>query len=230
MRVTRRSRPRRVQEQHSCDRPTLPPYALHDRPRPPVASVQAFYHVACMGNWREVFAEQMDVFDQVGLKPMCFVLGGDSDRQFIEQRATVLGNQPNLGWYETPTLDELHKWCYSNLDCGVLYCHTKGVSKPWNTSASDWRRHMTDRVIDQWRTNSEYLAEYDVVGTAFSTYVGMFHFQGNFWMARADWCARLDPPWMHRDNHIGRGWFRSGKRFHAECWLMSKNYYHHKEV
>ena len=192
--------------------------------------IQAFYHVCCMNNWRDVFHEQYTMVRRVGLPVSCFVLGNDDDRRWVEQYLPVLGNQPNLGWYETPTLDELHKWSQKHTDCGVVYFHTKGVSKPWRDDLPGWRRLMMDRVVEAWKTNAASMSQYDVIGAIWrDDHRGYNHFAGNFWAARADWCARLTPPWQHREQHTGRGWLRH-KRMHAECWLCSSSYYHHLEV
>jgi len=50
---------------------------LYNESRPPL--FHAFYHVACMGNWKEVFTEQADLFASVGILPTACVLGSEAD-------------------------------------------------------------------------------------------------------------------------------------------------------
>ena len=67
----------------------------------------AFYHIAAIGNWKEVVLEQKKVADAVGLAPRCLVLGTDEDVEWV--RSTGLDVQwsiNDLHEYETPTLEK----------------------------------------------------------------------------------------------------------------------------
>ena len=197
--------------------------ATMDRERPFPDPFQPFYHVACMGNWKQVLEEQVECFRKAGLSPMTYVLGNPADAAYVERFVPVVGHNPTLKWYETPTLDCLHKWSIANPTGAVLYCHTKGVSRPWDEGKGIWRRLMANEVIVPWRANLAALTRCDTIGVNFSRRLGQHYYEGNFWMARADWVAHLAPPWEHRAGKR-RGWMGS-HRHSAECWLFNKPFH-----
>lgn len=194
------------------------------KPQPPqqtgTETFRAFYHLACIGCWESVYPEQLNQFKECGLRPYTFVLGKPEEAALVAQDLPVLGHQANAGWFETPTLDELHKFCCANTNAKVLYCHGKGVSHPGDGKSELWRRKMMEHVVLPWREHLEKLEEFDTVGTYFASHHGQDHYAGNVWLARADYIARLPAPWAHR-NEPRIGWFRR-PRFHAECWLFSR--------
>jgi hypothetical protein len=190
-----------------------------DRPRFPVTEFKAFYHLACFAGWRDIFHEQLECFQNAFLKPSVFVLGTEEDASYVQRYLPLLGFQANLGWFETPTLDELWKWSREHTDAAVLYCHSKGVSKPWNPNEKCWRQIMMYQVVARWREHLERLTESDCVGIYYNIHRSHPHYAGNFWIARADWVAHLPHPWEHR-LWPRNGWLRP-PRFHAEAWLMS---------
>ena len=85
-----------------------------NRQRPLPTTFQAFYHLACLPEWQPIFHEQLDGFCAANLRPACFVLGTDEDRQYVERHLPVIGHENNFGWYETPTLDALWRWSREN--------------------------------------------------------------------------------------------------------------------
>ena len=194
-------------------------------PTPPT-ELKVFYHVACMGNWRQVFADQMALFDECGLEPRCYVLGSAEDYFDVLARCPdAVHAGSDLRNYETPTLQALYGWASENPGAAVLYCHTKGVSNPGDTGKIAWRILMEETVIRPWRENLGKLAIHDMVGLGWIDNPSLPHFSGNFWMARCDWIASLTPPWIHRNNGgpeiAGNPWIR----MHAEMWLGHK--FHH---
>jgi hypothetical protein len=107
-----------------------------------------------------------------------------------------------------------------------LYAHTKGVSNPGDSGKKAWRDIMTRHVIKKWEQNLAKLAEFDAIGVNWQDSPNLPHYQGNFWMARADWIASLDPPANYKTfpdpNFANQPW----ARMHAEAWLGSKPWHH----
>ena len=179
-----------------------------------------FYHVACMGNWREVLAEQLAMFVEVGLHPRAFVLGSPEDVAEVAGKCEVIGSHQDFQQYETPTLHAAWQWSRENPESLVMYAHTKGVShvpheevRPWRTDlarATLDRRLMGETVVRRWRENVERLAEADILGGTLLREPHL-HFDGNFWFAKTNWVASLANPWEHRKDR--------NDRCHSEPWI-----------
>jgi hypothetical protein len=184
--------------------------------------------VACMGNWRDVFAEQRQLFASVGLAPTACVLGEPADVEYVRSLMPVAYASPDLQEFETPTLQRLWEWCSEHQEGAVLYVHTKGVSAPHDANKVAWRRLMARYVIEPWKTNLARLAEFDILGIDWQQSPTYPHFAGNFWMARADWIAHLPAPVNYRRH--GGPWIaeQPWERMHAEMWLGSRPYHHVK--
>ena len=187
-----------------------------------------WYHVACMGNWWDVFTEQRQLFASVGLAPTACVLGPPADVEYVRSLMPVAYSSPDLQEFETPTLQKLWEWCSEHQKGAVLYIHTKGVSAPHDANKVAWRRLMARYVIEPWKTNLALLAEFDILGIDWQQSPTYPHFAGNFWMARADWIAHLPAPVDYRRQ--GGPWIaeQPWERMHAEMWLGSRPYHHVK--
>lgn len=185
----------------------------------------AFYHVACMGNWREVFAEQLAAFRAVGLQPTACVTGTEAEFAEVADQLPSLYNGPDLLSYETPTQQRLYDWALHNPSGAVLYCHTKGVSQPQDANKVAWRRLMQRHVIERWRENLDRLAVSDAVGVGWIDCPRYPHFSGNFWMSRADWIVTLPEPDAYQSQSgpaiAGNPW----RRMCAEFWIGSRPYH-----
>ena len=188
-------------------------------------NLQAFWHVAILGSWRDVLPQQVALFAQVGLRPTIGVVGPTLPRSLVlEQMGDVAFRHPNVAEYETPTLQILWEWCKGHPGDAVLYCHTKGVSHPGPIHTA-WRKLMEYHVVERWRENLPLLEDHDAVGVNWRTSAPGWppHFTGTFWMARADWINKLPSPWEHR--HHGDvpqpppGRRASWQRMHAEMWI-----------
>ena len=181
-----------------------------------------------MGNWPDVVQQQAALFRSVGLRPMIGVLGIYPGR-FLRSVGDVVYHSKELREFETPTLYKLWDWCKTHPDDSVIYCHTKGVSRP-STKLTAWRKLMEHMVVLRWRENLEMLKDVDAVGVNWRTnapYWPTPHFTGTFWHARADYINTLPDPWWYRENggseHKPR-FFRRGaehgwQRLHAEMWI-----------
>ena len=230
--VRQRPRPPQPPPPPPPPEPTIPEQPWHsqatmNRVRPFPASLQAFYHLACMHNWKEVFHEQLEAFLACGIRPSTFILGNVADAEYVKQHLPVIGWQANFRWYETPTLHELWKWCKDHQDAAVLYCHSKGVSAPDDQGKTCWRRLMMRETVSKWSNHLPELTAVDALGVNFRrSPKGNNYFEGNFWLARSDWVAHLDDPWEHRANP---GSWLGGKRWdrmHAEIWILHKPFHH----
>jgi hypothetical protein len=206
---------------------TLIGHAIDRRPQgwfPPFA---AFYHIAAMGNWKDVVREQMATFDVAGLGPICHVNGDESDVEYVKSLGLkVASDSRDLHEYETPTLELVHRWCCDNPTGAVAYFHTKGVSAPADESKAAWRRLMMRHVIWEWRRNLRRLEIADLVGVNWIDSADHPHFSGNFWMARTDWVAsRLPAPREHRDRGGPRIMGNPWERWHAEAWVGANQWH-----
>lgn len=192
---------------------------------------QSFYHIACMGNWKEVLLEQLEVIKEKKLEPICFVIGSPSDIDWVRQLPLrVAGTSSNLLLYETPTLELLYEWCEENTNGAVLYFHTKGVSKPSCKIKPLWRKLMSKHVVERWSDNLQLLCDYDIVGVNWMHDPRWPHYSGNFWMARSDWIYQLPNPALYRmqggPDLCGNPW----DRMSAEMWLGCRPYHHARSL
>jgi SAM-dependent methyltransferase len=192
---------------------------------------KSFYHIACMGDWKAVVAEQCAAFEAEGLRPVSFVLGSKQDVDWLRRfDIEVAGSSTLLRLYETPTLALLDQWCAENPDGAVLYTHTKGVSRPGDRSKEAWRRLMMHYVVRGSEQNFDSLREFDILGMNWQHSRSWPHFAGNFWMARADWINNLADVEDFKKNGgpviAGNPWIR----MHAELWIGSKPWHHLKSL
>lgn len=193
----------------------------------PPEPFKAFYHIACMGNWKEVVEEQCAQFAKVGIRPTSFVLGTPADVEWLSTfDIDIAGSDTALLRYETPTLVLVEGWCRKNPTGAVMYVHSKGVSQPNCENKKAWRRLMMHYVVIQKDNNLELLKIADIVGVDWQHSKSHPHFSGNFWMARADWINSLDgvEGFRARGGPViaGNPW----QRMHAELWLGSKQWHH----
>ncbi len=190
-----------------------------------------FYHVACMGNWKEVIAEQLTLLHEAGLRFVYVsILGTDDDRVYFEQLAgefeiviSVQYHHDSIHVFELPTIKLLEDWAHAHPDNYLIYFHTKGVSDPSDLIKVKWRHLMQSWVITKWRENAELLREgREIVGVNWRSHPPSSHFPGNFWMARASYINTLEDfghyfrhPRHSAPNHINQ-W-----RLGAEFWIGS---------
>lgn len=189
--------------------------------------LKAFYHVACMGNWKEVVEEQCRDLASAGIDPTVFAIGSEEDMAWLRQLGLdLVGSSTNLRDYETPTLALLDQWCQDNPDGAVLYLHTKGVSRSNDKNKIAWRLLMMHYVVGNVRENLEKLRVADMVGVNWQNCARHPHFSGNFWMARADWINSLPSVEEYRAGGGPRIAGHPWERMHAEMWLGSRPWHH----
>ena len=193
-------------------------------------SLKAFYHVACMGNWKEVFLDQCNLLAEVGLFPEAHVLGTLEDFKWVKEHLPAYHWGGDVKQYETPTLQALQDWCNRHPESSVLYFHTKGVSQPRNLGKQAWRILMEEALIRNWKVNLACLATFDFVGVNWMNNPDYPHYCGNFWMARADWLISLPTPKRYRS--MGGPWVGGNpwERMHAELWLGCRPWHHRRSL
>lgn len=190
-----------------------------------------FWHIAQIGNWAPVVAEQaskLSVFPRV----IVGKLGGQP--LDLPDNCTVAYESAVLSEYEYPTLNLLYDHCKRH-NCLVLYLHTKGVSygaakyenikqfwahlgvpdlETLQKNIVEWRRYMEHYVIGRrekcWK---ELEGGKDLAGVSYQN--DPPHFMGNFWWARSDYIRKLSPPMVYASGEE--------KRAYAEYWVGSGN-------
>ena len=149
----------------------------------------------------------------------------------------VMFHHPDIKMFEVPTQQAMWEWCKGNPDAAIIYCHTKGVSKPRNWHRTVWRMIMELCVVERWRENVELLNEHDAVG--FNWYLNpdwkfctLPRFVGTFFMARADWinklpsplefsCLDLPPGARPANRRQARRFRKAWRRNSSEHWISS---------
>lgn len=175
------------------------------------------YHIAQMGNWRDVVNQQLMLLRQVGLhRDVGITFLGTEIRWVVDRcivhgvTAKILQHDPNLNHCETLAMIEVEKLAKTT-ENPILYFHTKGVSAPHHAQKTDWRRFMEEWVIRRWRENVTYLEDHDAVGVSWWQ-GGEQHFSGNFWISNPSWIRKLP-------NFIQYHWDKGGSRFSCEMWI-----------
>lgn len=177
------------------------------------------YHIAMMNNWREVVTEQTTRMVESGLlgvtdQVFIGVVGGQIDRAILPPALadkSIIACSPNLKDYEFQTLRMLQDHA-TKCDCKAWYVHTKGVSRPHDQSAVNWRRLMEYFIVDRFNVCVGELDSCDACGVNIVTeYRPVRFFAGNFWWSNSGHLSRLP-----RVDDL----FLSD-RFQAEHWIGS---------
>ena len=168
-----------------------------------VENIHLFYHIAIMGRWRKVLAEQVKQLQDSGILEKCksatavYVGNEDIMPQLPKQFTIQYGG--NLKSFEFPTLNKIHEKATSNPNDAFCYIHTKGISKPQRRAWLDneWRKYMMFGCIEHHKECIDSLKlGYDVAGVEWYPNLkpgsrggtaGDCHgfFAGNFWWATA---------------------------------------------
>lgn len=192
--------------------------------------VTVFYHLACMGNWQEVFLEQIICLHDNGFNKINLtILGSPQEVAFIEFACQKLGvdykilfNEAVLTHFEKPALLAIEQYA-KNQDGYILYLHSKGVSEPLDKNKVKWRRLMMQHLIVQWEQCVLQLSNFDVIGVNWRRKphnLPIPHFSGNFWYASTDYIRNL-PDFQEYFNspryHFPH--LKYSERFGCEFWI-----------
>ncbi|MDE2215371.1 MAG: hypothetical protein KGJ61_09715, partial [Candidatus Omnitrophica bacterium] len=186
------------------------------------------YHVACMGNWREVIREQFLMLRESGLAAALSEIGdgvrlshvGGNLQDVLDEAARqdvpvqVISSCPDLQKFEIPAMLEIDRLAkVDRVQRPILYMHTKGVSAPDDKVRETWRRAMGFHTVSKWRENLGHLRTHDAAGMDYwFNHPAHPHFHGTFWMATADWIRELKS--FEEFNRTG-----GNGRFSAEIWI-----------
>jgi hypothetical protein len=160
--------------------------------------LQVFYHLACIGDWRRVFSEQMQQLQQNGFREInVTVLGTEQDLSTsnstcveLNLSARVIFHASDLTYFERPTMRAVEEHARHN-EGYVLYLHSKGVSTPGHIAKAKWRALMMRELVENWEYCIEQLLYYDVIGVNWRDMPPISHFSGNFWYATTDYLRKL---------------------------------------
>ena len=215
------------------DLPLMPEHPLERIANMPTGDIVVYYHVAQMGNWREVVEDQLRELRDSGLQEAASkiyvgMLGTEEANLPLDPKAEMLFHRPDLSEAEIPTLEALHRESMQG-DFRVLYMHTKGVSylkQNYNREAmTAWRKYLEYFCIGKWRECVGHLDEYDGVGCEYvgprtrDTMVTSLlpsHFRGNFWWSKASYLRTLCPV---RETITKPKYPFADQRRKAEYWL-----------
>ena len=193
--------------------------------------VKLFYHLACMGNWVDVFREQMQLLQQNGFSNIDMtVLGTTNDRDIVTRvcdenniRSNIIFHSHELTNFETPALLAIEEYARKN-EGYVLYLHSKGVSSPSDETKIKWRRLMMHELVEKWESCMLQLPNYDVIGVNWREMNPTSHFCGNFWYASTSYLRRLCDFSSYYENPRYKIWDAIyNKRLGCEFWISSGN-------
>lgn len=203
--------------------------------------IYVYYHIAQMGNWKEVISEQITKLGESGLQDEAIairvgVVGTQELKLDLPEKFEILFHKSDLKMGEIPTMEALHQHA-STEDFLVLYMHTKGVSyqeqdhKRENMAA--WRRYLEHFCIGRWRECVTLLETHDASGCELVGPLKMRthnsivpqHFSGNFWWSKSSYLRKLPPvndvanPFKKPGRLCPDRWH--GHRMKAEFWIGS---------
>ena len=190
--------------------------------------IAIFYHLCQIGNWLEIYPEQICKLQFSGLYDSAdsihIRINGDLQMPFFLDKANMETNSRFDS--EIDTLLSLYDFSQKNPDYKILYMHTKGVSYHHtiygDEKSSHWRKYLEYFCIDRWNECINLLDNYDCVGTEWKSqeteYDGPPHYAGNFWWANASYINKLDVNFLENAPH---------GRHNSEFWIGTgspKNY------
>lgn len=193
-------------------------------PPPPTDTPRVVYHVAAMGNWKEVVNHQLRLLRACGLHHHVRITYLGGELQWLKDRcivhgvnATIVRAENNTDHYETLAMLEVERLAADTAnERPILYFHTKGVSAPDCQQKKAWRTLMEEWVIRRWRENMIHLRDHDAVGVSWCE-GGEQHFSGNFWIANPAWLRRLP---IFLAYHIAKG----QHRYSCEMWIGAQQW------
>jgi hypothetical protein len=160
--------------------------------------VAVFYHLACINDWRQIFAEQLQQLQRNGFRRINLtVLGTAEDLQTVNSLceesnvgADIIFHAPELTHFERPALLAVEEYARHH-EAYALYLHGKGVSSPHDETKGKWRRLMMRELVENWEHCVQQLPHYDLVGVNWREMPPISHFSGNFWYASTKYLRGL---------------------------------------
>jgi hypothetical protein len=175
--------------------------------------INIYYHMALFGNYEEVIKNTLNKIANSNLyiEAESINVGMLRKNHSISfdgrPKIKVVYESDNFEEFEYPTLSKLHEHAIAE-DGYFLYIHTKGVSDTTGGVCSrDWRNYMEYFTIENWRTCTKLLEEYDTVGVNYKN-DPYKHYSGNFWWAKSSYLRTLPK-------------IKKTSRFDCEAWIGS---------
>jgi hypothetical protein len=174
--------------------------------------IYVYFHICLINNWVEVVTDMYNLIMQSGLldviDELCLsVLGTD-----LKMLRYVL-NHPKIRiiyisfdttLFERPTLYKIRDRCQDET-CKILYIHSKGVSRNFNTAIKAWVVYLCYFNIERYQECLERLNDYDICGTE---WLGN-HFRGNFWWGNSNYLRTL-PSYIPPEYVAPESWIAAG--------------------
>jgi hypothetical protein len=191
--------------------------------------LKIFYHLACMGNWKDVFREQLVQLRRNGFSRIDMtILGTAEDLQAVNSTCDEMDFKPriifharDLTEYEKPVLLAIEKYARQN-EGYVLYLHSKGVSSPSDETKVKWRQLMMRELVENWEFCMLQLTRYDIIGVNWRDMHPTSHFCGNFWYASTSYLRKLTDFIQYYENPRYKIWDAIyNKRLGCEFWISS---------
>lgn len=191
--------------------------------------VKVFYHLACMGNWEEVFEEQLIQLASSGFKEINLSILGTEENlhkanliyEKLNIKTFIIFHSPDLRYFEAPALLGIEEYA-RRVNGYVLYLHSKGVSNPEDKTKTKWRRLMMRELLENWESCVLKLPHYDAIGVNWRDMRPTSHFCGNFWYASTRYLRKLADFNIYYDNPLYKMWDRiNDKRLGCEFWIGS---------
>jgi hypothetical protein len=194
--------------------------------------MKVVYHVAGIGHYKEVVAEQLALLQRSGITEVEVSHVGPGvgwvkqQGEHFNLSVRIVASSNNVKLCEAPAIE--HVWQLAKTSTEpIAYMHTKGVSRPDIEAKQIFRRVMGEHVIGKWRENVAKLCPLDTINPELNVTNGINslpifdavgcnwfpsrrpHFSGNFWIAKPEYLRTL--PDARKYCH--------GNRFKAETWI-----------
>jgi hypothetical protein len=205
--------------------------------------IKFYLHIPELPRWQEIFAEMLEKMNESGLVAACDEIhlcynGTRSTGQLTLQPLTdadpkfkFVHVNGDANKYEWPTINYLKEEAdaHDQVDW-IGYAHLKGLTRPDDQTAIDWRNYLTYFTIEKWEENIKRLEEgYETVGVNWMDR-GWPHHSGNFWWASSNYIRRLenlgDPTkaeWGKESKYLTGIFLDNGNvRYECEAWVGSK--------
>jgi hypothetical protein len=191
--------------------------------------VHVFYHLACIGNWQQVFLEQTEQLQRNGFQQIDLtMLGTQANAQTAAAicagshiSGQIIFHAAERTYFERPAMLAIE--AYAQHHAGyVLYLHSKGVSNAADETKAKWRRLMMRELVENWEQCVLQLPYYDIIGVNWRDMPPISHFSGNFWYASTRYVRSLADFAHYYDHPAYQIWDPiNDKRLGCEFWIGS---------
>lgn len=204
--------------------------------------IKLFMHLHDLPGAFELMSEQLTTLNEVGLLDEASEvhLCTNGRKENFEPAKEVMAEFANVHfhhtsdtpqWWEWPTVNFIKEHCdASDEEFYVMYFHLKGLSRPGDTTAQDWRKFMEYWIVENWQACVAKLDEnFDTVGPNFIESPWP-HYSGNFWWARASYIRKLNKmpqpdqlPWGTKSPYTDAVYDPGNFRYDYEAWIGTGN-------